>query len=132
MGSLKNREYRILYSVTGVLLKSGSLIKTQYSRDTCSLEGNVGLILHAGHLREKTDSSPKAISPLPSSGQELLKGSFRQATSRGRGLLAETAQSALTVILKLVIGARTSVVWIVLGTVNHDLLPLNGGLGEDS
>ena len=48
------------------------------------------------------------------------------------GLHAETAESALTVILKLVIGGWTSVVLIVSGTVNHDLLPLNGGLGEDS
>jgi len=76
----------------------------------------------------------KSKSHLPSAQQwtRTLKGSFRQATSRGRGLLAETAQSALTVILNLVIGARTSVVWIVLGTVNHDLLPLNSDLGEDS
>jgi len=35
-----------------------------------------------------------------------------------RGLWAETAQSALTVILKLVIGGLTSVIFIVLGTVN--------------
>ena len=36
----------------------------------------------------------------------------------GRGLHAETAQSALMVILKLVIGGLTSVILIVLGTVN--------------
>ena len=36
----------------------------------------------------------------------------------GRGLHAETAQSALTVILKLVIGALTSVILVVLSTVS--------------
>ena len=38
-------------------------------------------------------------------------------TGRGRGLHAETAQSALRVILKLVIGGLTSINWIVLCTV---------------
>ena len=36
----------------------------------------------------------------------------------GKGLRAETAQSALTVILKLVIGGLTSVILIVLSTVS--------------
>ena len=36
----------------------------------------------------------------------------------GRALHAETAQSALTVIFKLVIGDLTSVILIVLNTVN--------------
>ena len=38
-------------------------------------------------------------------------------TERGRGLHAETAPSALRVILKLVIGGLTSITWMVLGTV---------------
>ena len=42
----------------------------------------------------------------------------RAYIDRGRGLHAETAQSAPTVILKLVIGGLTSVILIVLGTVN--------------
>ena len=37
---------------------------------------------------------------------------------RGERLHAETAQSALTVIFKLVVGGLTSVILIVLGTVN--------------
>ena len=36
----------------------------------------------------------------------------------GRGLRAETAQSVLTVIFKLVIGGLISIILIVLGTVN--------------
>ena len=36
----------------------------------------------------------------------------------GRGLHAVTAQSALTVIFKLVIGGLTGVILVVLGTVN--------------
>ena len=42
----------------------------------------------------------------------------RAFIDRGRGLHAETAQPALTVILKLVISGLTSVISIVLGTVN--------------
>ena len=41
----------------------------------------------------------------------------RALIDRGRGLCAETAQSAQTVILKLVLGGLTSVILIVLGTV---------------
>ena len=43
---------------------------------------------------------------------------FQGCIGGGRGLHAETAQSALTVILKLVIGSLASVILIVLGTVN--------------
>ena len=42
----------------------------------------------------------------------------RAFIDRGRGLHVETAQSALTVILNLVISGLTSVILIVLGTVN--------------
>ena len=42
----------------------------------------------------------------------------------GRGLHAEAAQSALTVILTLIIGGLISVILIVLGTVN---LQFQGG-----
>ena len=42
----------------------------------------------------------------------------RAFIDRGRGPHAETIQSALTVILKLVIGGLISVISIVLGTVN--------------
>ena len=42
----------------------------------------------------------------------------RAFIDRRRGLHAETAQSALTVIFRLVIGGLTSVILIVLGTVN--------------
>ena len=42
----------------------------------------------------------------------------RASVGRGRGLRADRAQSALTVILKLVIGGLTSIILNVLGTVN--------------
>ena len=52
-------------------------------------------------------------------GQELLQ------TEVGREVLhaetAETAQSALTVIFKLVIGGLTNIILVVLGTVNFQL-----------
>ena len=59
-------------------------------------------------------------------GRHLSKGPLlstdnqwaRTFTGWGRGLHAETAQSALTVILKLVIGGLTSTVLIILSTVS--------------
>ena len=57
------------------------------------------------------ESYPKANSPpLTISGQENLQ--------MEGGLHAETVQSALTVILKLVIGGVTSVILVILSTVN--------------
>ena len=104
----------------------------QYSRRTCWLEGKFALFwMLATWGREQTQIQ-KPSPPLPSSGQELLRGSFRGATGGGRGLLAETARSAPTGILKSVISGRTSVTLIVLGTVNHELVPLSCGVGEDS
>ena len=43
---------------------------------------------------------------------------IRAFIGEGRGLHAETAQSALTVILKLVIDGLTSVILVVISTVN--------------
>ena len=48
--------------------------------------------------------------PLTMNGQELF-------IDRRRGLYVETTESAVTVILKLVIGGLTSVILIVLSTV---------------
>ena len=59
------------------------------------------------------DASPKAHSPPPTpsnQGVALIDG--------GREVHAGTAQSSLTVILKLVISDLTSVILNVLGTVN--------------
>ena len=42
----------------------------------------------------------------------------RTFTDRGRGLHVETAQSALTIVLKLVIGGLISIILIVLSTVS--------------
>ena len=58
--------------------------------------------------RGRADSCPKADSPHCQSGGKSFY----------RWLHAETAQSALTVILKLVISGLTSVILIVLSTIN--------------
>ena len=57
---------------------------------------------------------------LPTDNQwaEAFKGEFQGCTGGGRGLHAETAQSALTAILKLVIGGLTRVILIVLSPVS--------------
>ena len=61
-------------------------------------------------------SCPKANSPAshpPTDNQWA-----RAFIDRGRGLHAETAQSALTVVLTLVICGLINIILVVLGTVN--------------
>ena len=58
-------------------------------------------------------TSVKKLTPTPNPGSQWGKSFNRQ-----EGPHAETAQSALTVIFKLVIGGLTSIILIVLGTVN--------------
>ena len=48
----------------------------------------------------------------------LAAGGARAFIDRRRGLRAETSQSALTVIFKLVSSGLTSVILVVLGTIN--------------
>ena len=62
--------------------------------------GGEGRCLSKGHLSAADNRGPRAL------------------IGRGRGLHAETAQSALMVVLKSVSGGLTSVIWIVLGTDN--------------
>ena len=64
------------------------------------------------------DACRKADPP-PTDSQEA-----RAFVDCGRGLHAETAQSALTVNLKSVISGLTSVILGVLGTVNHQFQAL--------
>ena len=62
---------------------------------------------------ESTDICPKASSPT------LTSRELRPFIDRvGGGLHAETAQSSLTVIFKLVISGLTSIILMVLVTVN--------------
>ena len=62
-----------------------------------------------------SDASNWGQSPTP---PPLATSGARAFIDRRRRLHAETAQSALTVIFRLVIGGLTSVILIVLGTVN--------------
>ena len=48
----------------------------------------------------------------------MTENSTRAFIDSERAIHSETAQFTLTVILKLVISELTSIVWIVLGTVN--------------
>ena len=54
---------------------------------------------------------------LPSTGK-LWARAFIDRSGEGGRLHAETAQSALTVIFRLVIGGLTGVILLVLGTLN--------------
>ena len=54
----------------------------------------------------------------PCADNQWGRSFFRQTVGGGGWLHAETAQTALKVIFKLVIGGLTSVILIVLGTVN--------------
>ena len=60
----------------------------------------------------RTDVCPKVVPP------PLTTRGARAFIDWGRGLHAETAQSALTIIFKLVTGGLTSFILIVLNTVN--------------
>ena len=79
------------------------------------MERKVCFISDAGNWRgsvKRVDICPKADS-LSADDQWS-----RALIDRGRALHAETLQSALTVILKLVIGGLTSIILTVWGTVN--------------
>ena len=63
----------------------------------------------------RIDVCSKADSPPhPPTGNQWGKNFYSQK----EGLRAETAQSALTVIFKLVMGGLTSIILVVLGRVN--------------
>ena len=59
-------------------------------------------------------TSVQRLTPAPNPGNQRGQSFYRQE----EGPRAETAQSALTVIFKLVISGLTSIILIVLGTVN--------------
>ena len=71
-----------------------------------------------GDGRRVVDICPKANStpPPPRPWQARGEGIYRQ--SRGEGQHTETSQSSLTVVFKLVITGLTSIILVVLGTVN--------------
>ena len=79
----------------------------------CILDASKLSTLGAGGVREKPDSCPKSDSPHP---QPVGKSFYRQEEEAR--LHTETAQSARTIILKLVISGLTSVMMTVLSTVN--------------
>ena len=53
-------------------------------------------------MGERVDSCPKANFPTDNQGRRTFKREFQRCIGEGRVLQAEIAQSALTVILKLV------------------------------
>ena len=77
------------------------------------MERKVCFILDAGSWGGGWTSVRKLTLPPPHQNQWA-----RAFIGGGKGLHVETAQSALTVILKLVIGGLTSVLLTVLSTVN--------------
>ena len=78
------------------------------------MERKVCFILDAGSQWGRWTPVPRPF-PHPSDTQWA-----RASVGRGRGLRADRAQLALTVILKLVIGGLTSIILIVLSTVGSD------------
>ena len=78
------------------------------------VERKVCFISDAGNWGWRVaDTCPKSnFAPAPDSGSL-----YRPSTGE-RGLRAETAQSSLTVIFKLVISGLTSITLVVLGSVN--------------
>ena len=68
---------------------------------------------------EKVDSCPKETTPHCQQGTRDFKEVFPGCVGRERRLHAEAAQSALTVVLKLVISGLIGVILIVLSMVNR-------------
>ena len=65
------------------------------------------------------DACPKADSTSPNNQRaRALKEECQRCIDGGRALHAETAQSPLIVILSLVIGSLTSIIFIILSLVN--------------
>ena len=81
------------------------------------MERKICFIPEEGRLGEKADLCLIVYSPLTNRGHKLLKGISRVYKWR-EGLHVKTAQSGLTVILKLVIGGLISILLIVLSPVN--------------
>ena len=87
------------------------------------LRGKVGgkeksLCFRGQQAGERVDSCPKADSSLTIVGKSFLKASFRGCTGRGWGLHAETAESVLTMILKLSYSGLISIILTILNIVN--------------
>ena len=80
------------------------------------VERKVCFILDAGNWGWGQWTPVQRPTPPPSPSCDTL--GVRAFIGEGRGLHAERAQAALTVILKLVIGGLTSVILIVISTVN--------------
>ena len=96
-------------------LKVGSGCSLLKSQQRGQVDRKVCFILYAskqGWCWEGRRLFKGQLSSQPSDNQEA-----RAFTDRGRELHAETAESARTVILKLVIGGLTSMILIVLSSV---------------
>ena len=79
-------------------------------------------LLYFGGWQPWGGGGPTAVQMLiPSAHPPPENQGARAFTERGRGLHAETAQSALTVTLRLVSSGLTSVILLVSGTVNLQL-----------
>ena len=78
------------------------------------MERKVCFILDAGSLGGRGEGGRLSKGRLPASYNQWA----RAFIDGGRGLHAETAQSALTVILKLVTGGLTSIILMASGTVH--------------
>ena len=94
---------------------SCSSLKNPILRDTCWVKGKIALLRKSAILVEDGLISQRTNSPLPIRGQEFLRG----GAQAGEGwTTCRTAQSAPTIILKLVVLGLISVILILLSTVN--------------
>ena len=74
---------------------------------------------------EKVDLCSKETTPHCQQGTRDSKEVFQGCVGGERRLHAETSQSALTIILKLVISGLISVIFIVLSTIFSSRVGLN-------
>ena len=80
------------------------------------MKRKVGFILEASKQGGEGGRQARVQRSFPTDNRwaKAFKGEFQGCTGGGRGRRAETAHSALTIILNLVIGGLTSDILIVL------------------
>ena len=88
-------------SVVTELRSRCSPLKSQYLRGKCWQKGKFALFQRLATLGEGRFMSKGQLSSIDQWAR-TFKGEFQGCTSGGRGLHVETVQSALTVVLKLV------------------------------
>ena len=113
-----SREHSLTLVAQETVTKSGDLAarSSKANKEARLVERKVCFVSEAATWEGRADSCPKTDSPPPPPPTDNQRA--RAFTDRGRGLHAETAESALTVIFKWSGSGLNSFILIVFSTVN--------------